>query len=139
MFPVAGGAWSFGGPANRFGASRSGHTHQGQDILAPCGTPIRAPFAGTIMQRAVQNGGAGHYLVEHASDGRDYVFMHLVAGSELVDKGDTVAAGQQIGQVGSTGDASGPHLHFEIWPDGWYADGSEPIDPLPTLQAWAAG
>jgi murein DD-endopeptidase MepM/ murein hydrolase activator NlpD len=137
VFPVAGTAWSFGGAANRFGAGRTGHIHQGQDILAACGTPIRAPFAGTIIHRAVQDGGAGHYLVEHASDGRDYVFMHLVAGSETVSENAVVRAGGQLGQVGDTGDAQGCHLHFEIWPDGWWAPGSSPIDPLPDLEAWS--
>jgi murein DD-endopeptidase MepM/ murein hydrolase activator NlpD len=137
-FPVR-GTWSFGGADARFGAKRNGHTHQGQDVIAAKGTPLVSPVAGTVYWRAVQDGGAGHYLVIRGADGTDYVFMHLVAGSELVGKGDPVAAGQQIGQVGDTGDADGAHLHFEIWPDGWYAKDSQPIDPLPTLQAWAAG
>jgi murein DD-endopeptidase MepM/ murein hydrolase activator NlpD len=138
VFPVR-GPYSFGGPGARFGAKRDGHTHQGQDVVAAEGTPLVSPVAGTVYWRAVQASGAGHYLVIRGTDGVDYVFMHLVAGSELVDKGDPVTAGQQIGQVGNTGDSEGPHLHFEIWPGGWYAKGSQPIDPLPTLQAWAAG
>jgi murein DD-endopeptidase MepM/ murein hydrolase activator NlpD len=137
VFPVQ-GPWTFGGEDARFGAPRHGHIHQGQDIVAAEGTPLVSPLAGLVYWRSVQESGAGHYLVIRAVDGRDYVFMHLVAGSETVDRGDPVNAGELIGRVGSTGDASGPHLHFEIWPDGWYAPGSEPIDPLPALKAWAA-
>ena len=49
-----------------------------------------------------------------------------------------VTAGQRLASVGSTGSSSGPHVHFEIWPDGWYANArSRPIDPLPDLRAWA--
>jgi murein DD-endopeptidase MepM/ murein hydrolase activator NlpD len=94
--------------------------------------------AGTVHWRAYQAGGAGHYVVVRGDDGRDYVFMHMLDGSVSVEKGQRVAAGQRLGLVGSTGRSDGPHLHFEIWPDGWYAEGSEPIDPLPDLQAWAA-
>ncbi|MEA2170172.1 MAG: hypothetical protein QOF76_3472, partial [Solirubrobacteraceae bacterium] len=101
VFPLTGSSWSFGGDDARFGAKRNGHTHQGQDITAPEGTPIVSPHAGVVYFRGVQSGGAGHYLVITGDDGRDYVFMHLVAGSELVDKGDTVKAGQPIGQVGT--------------------------------------
>ena len=138
LFPVQ-GPYTFGGPDARFGAGRSGHTHQGQDILAAEGTPVVSPRAGFVHWRAYQDGGAGHYVVVRGDDGRDYAFMHLQAPA-LVAQGLRVAAGQRIGSVGSTGDASGPHLHFEIWPDGWYAsDASQPIDPLPDLRAWAAG
>jgi murein DD-endopeptidase MepM/ murein hydrolase activator NlpD len=136
VFPVR-GAYTFGDKDARFGAGRPGHIHQGQDITADMGTPVVSPVAGTVYWRKIQPDGAGHYLVIRDAGGVDYVFMHLVADSELVDKGDAVRAGQQIAQVGSTGSSSGPHLHFEIWPDGWYAPHSAPIDPLPQLRAWA--
>jgi murein DD-endopeptidase MepM/ murein hydrolase activator NlpD len=55
-----------------------------------------------------------------------------------VTKGAAVAAGQRLGAVGSTGGSSGPHLHFELWVNGWWASqASAPIDPLPELQSWA--
>ena len=137
-FPVQ-GAYTLGGHEARFGAGRSGHSHQGQDIMAAEGTPVISPRAGTVYWRAYQAEGAGHYLVIRADDGRDLVFMHLRTGSLLVDKGASVTAGQRIADVGNTGRSFGAHLHFEIWPNGWWAKGSEPIDPRPQLDAWAAG
>jgi murein DD-endopeptidase MepM/ murein hydrolase activator NlpD len=134
VFPVQ-GPYSFGGPAARFGAARDGHVHQGQDVLAAEGTPLVAPQAGAVVVSSYQAAGAGYYLVVRAVSGRDLVFMHLLAGSLLVAPGDPVAAGQPIAQVGQTGDADGPHLHFEIWPGGWRT--TQPIDPLPDLLAWA--
>ena len=138
VFPVQ-GAYGLGGAGARFGAAREGHSHQGQDIVAAAGTPVVAPRAAFVAVRAYQAAGAGHYLVLHGDDARDYVFMHLQTGSIAVQKGQAVAAGARLGAVGATGHADGPHLHFEIWPDGWYASkGSKPIDPLPDLLAWAA-
>jgi murein DD-endopeptidase MepM/ murein hydrolase activator NlpD len=136
LFPVQ-GPYDFGGDDARFGAARDGHVHQGQDIMAAEGTPIVSPLAGYVRWKAYQASGAGHYLVIRGDDGRDYVFMHLVSGSIPVGKEDPVTAGMQIGQVGTTGDAQGAHLHFEIWPDGWYDEGSAPVDPRPQLDAWA--
>jgi len=139
VFPVQ-GPFNFGGEGARFGAGRPGHIHQGQDVVAASGTPLVAPVAGTVTWKANQPGGAGIYLVVRGAGSgelRDYVFMHLLRGSVLVAPGETVRAGQQIAQVGATGDASGPHLHFEIWVGGWYARGGAPIDPLPQLQRWA--
>ena len=109
-------------------------------MIAAAGTPVVTPVAGFVYWRAYQAGGAGNYVVIRGDDGRDYAFMHFLDGSVLVTKGQRVAAGQRVASVGATGDAQGPHLHFEIWPDGWYANAdSHPIDPLPDLLRWAAG
>jgi murein DD-endopeptidase MepM/ murein hydrolase activator NlpD len=135
VFPVA-GPWSLGGTEARFGAVRAGHVHQGQDVPAAEGTPLVAPQAGSVTWSSYQATGAGYYLViRSAGTTRDLVFMHLREGSMVVAPGAAVAAGQAIGQVGQTGDADGPHLHFEIWPAGWKA--GQPIDPLGDLLAWA--
>ncbi len=135
-FPVQ-GRYTYG---DRFGADRGTAKHRGQDILAAQGTRVVTPRAGTVTWRAYQAEGAGYYVVVHADDGRDFVFMHLLDGSITVAKGDTLTAGQAFAQVGQTGRATAPHLHFEIWPDGWYAsDASQPLDPRPDLEAWAAG
>lgn len=134
-FPLV-GPFSYGGPGSRFGAGRPGHIHQGQDIQAPAGTPIVAPHGGTIRTVAYQAGGAGHYIVLRSDDeNRDYVFMHLATGSTRVRVGDRVSTGQRLGDVGTTGSSTGPHLHFEVWVGGWYT-GGKPVDPLPLLRSW---
>jgi len=136
VFPVA-GAFDFGGPDGRFGAGRAGHLHEGQDITAASGTPVLAPYAGTISATSYQHSGAGEYVVLDAADGRDYFFAHCVRGSTAVGERQAVARGQRLCAVGATGTASGPHLHFEIWNVGWRIPGGYPIDPLPELRAWA--
>ena len=136
-FPL-GGPFTYGSKGSRFGAARTGHSHQGQDLAAAEGTPVLAPRAGTIESVGYQAAGAGHYVVlDGAGEDRDYVFMHLRTGSIAVREKARVRAGQLIAQVGSTGGSSGPHLHFEIWVGGWYA-GGRPIDPLPDLRRWSA-
>ena len=136
-FPIQ-GTYTFGGEDARFGAARDGHVHEGQDITAASGTPVVAPLASTVYWIAFQRSGAGHYVVLRAADGTDYVFMHLLAGSITTTEGALLAEGQAFAAVGSTGASSGPHLHFEIWPQGWYSSKeSRPIDPLPQLMAWA--
>ncbi len=130
------GPHNFGGPENRFGAPRAGHVHEGQDVLTAEGTPDVAPLAGTILTTANQPEGAGYYAVEHTLIGFDFMFAHCEAGSFAVEKGQSVAAGQQICLAGQTGDATAPHLHFEMWVGGWQAAGGHPIDPLPYLEAW---
>jgi murein DD-endopeptidase MepM/ murein hydrolase activator NlpD len=135
LFPVA-GPHSFGGPENRFGAPRGSHTHQGQDVLTAEGTPIVAPFAGTIITASYQAGGAGYYAAEHTSVGFDFIFAHCQLGSLTVSTGQSVLAGQSLCNAGQTGSATTPHLHFEIWVGGWQAASGHPVDPLPYLEAW---
>ena len=137
VFPIA-GPFDFGGADARFGAGRTGHIHEGQDVMAAAGTPIVAPYAGTIGSTSYQAGGAGEYVVLDGADGRDYFFAHCLRRSTVVAAGAAVSAGQTLCQVGATGTTSGAsHLHFEIWPVGWHVPGGAPIDPLPELLAWS--
>ena len=137
MFPVA-GAFDFGGAGARFGAGRTGHIHEGQDIMAAGGVPVVAPYAGTVSRTSYQASGAGEYVVLDGADGRDYFFAHCLRRTTIVAEGAAVAAGAPLCQVGATGTTSGAtHLHFEIWTVGWRVPGGAPIDPLPELRAWA--
>jgi murein DD-endopeptidase MepM/ murein hydrolase activator NlpD len=130
VFPVR-GPHTYG---DGFGAPRSGHTHQGQDILASCGLPIVSAVAGKVTYNAYQSA-AGNYVVISATGSNvDRAYMHLVRPGS-VKVGQTVSAGQQIGNVGQTGDATGCHLHFEYWIGVWWG-GGKPVDPLPYLKQW---
>jgi murein DD-endopeptidase MepM/ murein hydrolase activator NlpD len=136
VFPVQ-GPHGFGGDDARFGAGRAGHIHEGQDVVAAEGVPVVAPLPGTIVARDYQASAAGFYLTLDATDGRSLFFAHCAKDTFAVALGQVVAAGQQLCRVGHTGDASGPHLHFEIWVGGWRRSAaSRPIDPLAQLQAW---
>jgi murein DD-endopeptidase MepM/ murein hydrolase activator NlpD len=135
-FPIL-GAHDFGAGGSGFGAVRSGHTHQGQDVMADCGTPLLAARGG-VVQYAEYEANAGNYVViDGKGTPNDFMYAHLAEPSPL-RAGDTVRTGQPIGIVGDTGDATACHLHFEIWaPPGWYEGGS-PFDPLPYLEKWDA-
>jgi murein DD-endopeptidase MepM/ murein hydrolase activator NlpD len=133
-FPIL-GAHDFGGAAGRFGAARSGHTHEGQDVMADCGLPLVAARGGRVQYSGYQ-GAAGNYVViDGKGTSYDMAYMHLLEPSPL-QEGDLVRTGQPIGVVGQTGDATACHLHFEMWgAPGWYEGGS-PVDPLPYLKQW---
>jgi murein DD-endopeptidase MepM/ murein hydrolase activator NlpD len=136
VFPVP-GTHNYGGSQSRFGAARSGHRHQGQDVFAACGERLLSVQAGTVKARGYQGSGAGHYLVIAGADRLDYVYMHLRKASWAA-AGTVVSPGTQIGKVGDSGNASGCHLHFELWTyPGWYSGGAA-LDPLPSLLAWDA-
>jgi len=130
-FPVL-GPHGYGEYAAKFGGGRG---HQGQDVFAACGTPMVAARGGIVKFKQYHSR-AGYYLViDGERTSVDYAYMHL-RGAALVDNGERVRTGQLIGYVGDTGDASGCHLHFEMWRGpGWYSGGSA-FDPLPDLLAW---
>jgi murein DD-endopeptidase MepM/ murein hydrolase activator NlpD len=119
-----------------FGAARSGHTHQGQDIFAKCGKPIVAARGGRVQYRGYQAGGAGHYVVvDGRADSRDYVYMHLKGRGPR--KGTRVHTGERIARVGQSGNASGCHLHFEMWSrPGWYEGGHAMRTVTRHLKKW---
>jgi murein DD-endopeptidase MepM/ murein hydrolase activator NlpD len=134
VFPVR-GRHDYGGTGAGFGSGRAGHSHQGHDVFAKCGTRMLAARGGRV-QYAGYHGAAGNYLViDGAGTDLDYAYMHLAEPSPF-RAGDRVYTGQRIGSVGDSGNARGCHLHFELWgAPGWY-DGGRPFDPLPSLQAW---
>jgi murein DD-endopeptidase MepM/ murein hydrolase activator NlpD len=104
-------------------------------VFAACGERLYSAQAGNVKAVGHQARAAGHYLVVKGIDGIDYVYMHLQYAS-WARRGSWVNAGTQIGRVGETGNASGCHLHFEMWSaPGWYSGGS-PFDPLPYLLYW---
>ena len=100
-----------------------GRTHQGNDMHAPTGVPELAIVSGNVTYGDGGGGGMGAYIA--GDDGNRYVYYHL---SQYVGPPRHVAPGEVIGKVGATGDASGPHLHFENHPGGGAA-----VDPYPTL------
>src|SRR4051794_19018116 len=136
VFPIL-GPHQFGAGAGRFGAGRSGYSHQGQDTFADCGTPLVAARGGRVKFAGSQSRAGNYIVIDADKTGRDYAYMHL-RDPALFHTGDHVATGQLIGYVGKTGDATACHLHFELWTaPGWYS-GGHPIDPLPSPQAWDA-
>ncbi len=137
QFPIRGKHSLAGGRSGGFGAGRDGHSHQGQDVFAACGTPLVAARGGKVKFAAFQSAAGNYVVIDAAGTGVDYAYMHLKRPA-LVKKGASVYTGQPIGEVGDTGDAVGCHLHFELWSaPGWYTGGS-PFDPLPALKRWDA-
>lgn len=98
--------------------------HNGIDIGAPTGTPIKAVYAGTVAKMAYTSAAGNYVMVNHGS-GVYTVYMHC---SKFVAKvGQTVEAGDIIALVGSTGSSTAPHLHFSVRLNGSY------VDPAPYI------
>lgn len=108
-------------------ACPSGHFHSGLDLAAPSGALVRAAAAGVVVLSRADAGGYGLHLVLDHGGGLTTLYGHLL--SVAVREGDLVAGGQAIAEVGSTGNSTGPHLHFEV------RAGGRPADPEPRLPA----
>jgi murein DD-endopeptidase MepM/ murein hydrolase activator NlpD len=112
-----------------YGPRSNGTFHYGIDMLAPTGTPIWAVKSGTVHYALESLGGLVAYL--SAVDGNVYYYGHM---SETIGGDRGVGQGEAIGRVGQTGNATAPHLYFEIRLAG--VNGQR-IDPYPTLRAAA--
>lgn len=115
-------------------ARGEGRTHKGVDIMAPHGAPVRAAVSGHIEKlTGSARGGLSIYLRDARGE-LIYAYNHLQGYEERLREGDKVVQGQLIGFVGSTGNATAPHLHFEIQrtaPGRW---NGEAINPYPALR-----
>ena len=108
------------------GGSRWAHNHTGLDFAAPIGTRIGAVMKGVVIF-ADWAGPYGRQVQVRHEDGTVTWYNHMSKFSVTV--GETVYAGDQVGAVGMTGNTTGPHLHFEVHPDG-----GEAVDPDPWLR-----
>ncbi|MFE1024788.1 peptidoglycan DD-metalloendopeptidase family protein [Streptomyces sp. NPDC058818] len=109
------------------GGSRWANRHTGQDFAVPVGTPVRSVGTGRVVK--VSCGGAfGIQVVVQHAGGYYTQYAHLAAVA--VDQGDRVRPGQWVGQSGSTGNSTGPHLHFEVRVTPEMGSG---LDPVPWL------
>jgi murein DD-endopeptidase MepM/ murein hydrolase activator NlpD len=136
VFPVRGGAPDYGDADAGFGASRSGHVHEGQDVFAPAGTPLVALRAGVVVETG-DDGGRGNYVAVFSPPfDETYMYLHMVRPA-VVRRGDVVEAGDRVGRVGCTGSCWGDHLHLELR----HGRGTlgRPRDPLPLLRSLDAG
>jgi murein DD-endopeptidase MepM/ murein hydrolase activator NlpD len=113
----------------------AGRNHQGADVFARCGAPVTAARGGKVQTRAYHSS-AGYYMViDGRKTGVDYAYMHLEKRGRP-KLGSRVRTGERIGYNSDTGNASGCHLHFEMWSaPGWY-EGGKPIDPMKPLKRW---
>ena len=93
-------------------ANHQGHTHGGIDIAAPEGTPIKSPIAGTVIDNRY-GGGYGYFVQIKDKNNMDHLFPHMPSPSPL-EEGTEVSVGDTVGYIGSTGNSTGPHVHYEI-------------------------
>jgi murein DD-endopeptidase MepM/ murein hydrolase activator NlpD len=127
--PIAAGQYQLSsGYGPRKNPTGSGYTfHAGLDFAAPARTPVRAATGGQVTFAGVM-GGYGNLVIIKAGNVDTY-YGHQVDGGIQVRVGDRARTGQRIGAVGSTGDSTGNHLHFEIRVDG------ASTDPVPFLRS----
>lgn len=112
----------------------AGRNHQGQDVFAKCGKRIVAARGGKVQHKAYHSAAGYYVVVDGKKTDIDYAYMHLQRQSKL-RVGKRVKTGQLIGRNGETGNASGCHLHFEMWKGGWY-EGGKPVSPTKHMKRW---
>ncbi|MDP3938498.1 MAG: M23 family metallopeptidase, partial [Deltaproteobacteria bacterium] len=125
MWPVPGGA------INSYFSSRWGRRHLGLDLKAPRGTPVRAAESGQVVASGWGRGYGNYIRIRH-SDNFETLYAHNEVN--LIARGAWVSRGQVVARVGQTGNATGPHLHFEIIRN---ARARDPLYYLPVGRAWS--
>jgi murein DD-endopeptidase MepM/ murein hydrolase activator NlpD len=121
VVPIGNGilGWPVSGPVVSGFGMRWGRMHEGIDITCPTGTPVRAAGDGTVIW-ASWRGGYGNAVVIDHGGGLATLYAHNSAFASSV--GQSVVRGQVIAYAGSTGNSSGPHVHFEVRVNGTAVD-----------------
>jgi murein DD-endopeptidase MepM/ murein hydrolase activator NlpD len=119
-------AWPLRGPIGSAFGPRGSLFHAGIDVIAPAGAPVAAAAAGRVVWAGYRAGGWGLLVTIAHGNGVRTMYAHL--SRVAVRVGERVGVGEPVGRVGATGDADGPHLHFEARLRG------AAVDPLPALR-----
>lgn len=117
---------TFGGRVHPVSGAR--HVHSGVDLAAPAGRAVHASAAGVVSHIGNDPRGYGKYVVIRHPNGYASYYAHLSKIERGLRKGVHVPRAQRVGAVGSTGTATGPHLHFEV------KRGNRPMDPLALIR-----
>ncbi|MFD3446149.1 peptidoglycan DD-metalloendopeptidase family protein [Microbacteriaceae bacterium 4G12] len=120
--------WPVSGVVSDHFGTRQG-MHYGIDIAAPTGTPIIAVSDGSVTKSYFSSSYGNVVFIRH--DGYEAVYAHM--NKRLVKEGQKVKEGQEIGEVGNTGQSYGAHLHFEVHKGAWNFDKTNAINPLLVL------
>jgi murein DD-endopeptidase MepM/ murein hydrolase activator NlpD len=118
--------WPCSGSVNEGYGPRGEGFHYGADIICGMGTPAVATGPGVVLESEV-GGSWGQYVKIDHGNGIATLCAHLIIGSQTVSVGQTVGAGEMIGLVGDSGNATVAHCHFEVWVNG------ARVDPIPWL------
>ena len=121
-------------PSRRHPILNTIRAHKGTDYAAPRGTPIRATSDGQVT-RASRNGSFGNLVIVKHAGGFETKYAHLSKYANGIKKGKRVRQGDIIGYVGTTGSATGPHLHYEFLMGGVHQNPRTIIDKLPKAES----
>jgi murein DD-endopeptidase MepM/ murein hydrolase activator NlpD len=115
--------------------------HNGVDFAESGTHPIFASASGVVSKSYVSTSFGEVVFIKHVINGIDYetIYAHMQTGSRTVAEGDSVTQGQTIGIMGSTGDSTGQHLHFEMYTPYWTDDNIYAIDPMTLLGKGGCG
>jgi murein DD-endopeptidase MepM/ murein hydrolase activator NlpD len=123
----AGYAFPVGGGPGVVTASHTHHDYPAVDIAAPLGSPVYALSDGVVVRTwSKPDPACGLGFTMRASDGQTWTYCHMAIVDASVATGSSLSAGQQVGLVGATGDATGPHLHLQL----------QPATEWPQQEAW---
>jgi len=140
--PSTGGSGMFIWPASGSVSSGYGHRwgtlHAGLDVANSTGTPVKAAAPGVVISTNTPNDGKMNgygnvVLIAHSIGGTTYTTLYAHMSEISVSAGQQVSAGDRVGAIGSTGQSTGPHLHFEVHRGGWNAAKSNSLDPATVL------
>jgi murein DD-endopeptidase MepM/ murein hydrolase activator NlpD len=150
-------AFPVGGGPGVVTASHTHHDYPAVDIAAPLGSPVYALANATVLRAwSYDDPKCGEGLTIQADDGQIWTYCHMAVVDPTVVPGGRLTVGQQVGLVGATGDATGPHLHLQLqpptaWPqqEAWFqsfagtafswSDEATPTAPLRTIAVFHAG